>query len=434
MAVKTADLRHEGGLRFVARTGSGFEIAMDNETGGTAAAADRGPGRGDRRLHRRWTSSASSRRSARSSAATPSGSKADHAIAHPHAFRRIEITHELEGPAIDVEAVRRAIELSATKYCSVSAGLASGIAEVHHRYAVISPEGAAPVEAKPPSPAPATSCRRTWRRAGACDGSSRVGAGPRPRPRRSGRRPARGLWRSLLHDYALPMYSHACHDEPGAPARPARPPRTRAAARERPGRPPARRRPRARERGDPGDRFGSRRGAGPCPFPAGSATISRGARIRVAIVGATGYVGAELVRLLTPPPERRDRGPGRPRPQPRADRRDAHPPRPDRAPRRRDRARGRRRLPRPAPRRRRRDRARTSPRRGAALIDLGPDFRLRDPADYPRWYGFDHPAPGPAGAAPSTACPSSTATSCARCATRDRRSSARRAATRRRRS
>ena len=30
---------------------------------------------------------------------------------------------------------------------------------------------------------------------------------------------------------------------------------------------------------------------------------------------------------------------------------------------------------------------------GTTLIDLGPDFRLRDPADYPRWYGFDHPAP-----------------------------------------
>ena len=32
-------------------------------------------------------------------------------------------------------------------------------------------------------------------------------------------------------------------------------------------------------------------------------------------------------------------------------------------------------------------------REGAAVIDLGPDFRLRDPADYPRWYGFEHPAP-----------------------------------------
>jgi N-acetyl-gamma-glutamyl-phosphate reductase len=31
--------------------------------------------------------------------------------------------------------------------------------------------------------------------------------------------------------------------------------------------------------------------------------------------------------------------------------------------------------------------------RGMAVIDLGPDFRLRNAADYPRWYGFEHPAP-----------------------------------------
>jgi N-acetyl-gamma-glutamyl-phosphate reductase len=31
--------------------------------------------------------------------------------------------------------------------------------------------------------------------------------------------------------------------------------------------------------------------------------------------------------------------------------------------------------------------------RGTALLDVGPDFRLHDPADYPRWYKFDHPAP-----------------------------------------
>jgi N-acetyl-gamma-glutamyl-phosphate reductase len=30
---------------------------------------------------------------------------------------------------------------------------------------------------------------------------------------------------------------------------------------------------------------------------------------------------------------------------------------------------------------------------GVAVVDLGPDFRLRDPADYPRWYRFDHPRP-----------------------------------------
>ena len=36
---------------------------------------------------------------------------------------------------------------------------------------------------------------------------------------------------------------------------------------------------------------------------------------------------------------------------------------------------------------------------GATVIDLGPDFRLRDPADYPRWYGFEHTRPDLLGAA-----------------------------------
>jgi N-acetyl-gamma-glutamyl-phosphate reductase len=31
---------------------------------------------------------------------------------------------------------------------------------------------------------------------------------------------------------------------------------------------------------------------------------------------------------------------------------------------------------------------------GTAVIDLGPDFRLRSAADYPTWYGFEHPNPG----------------------------------------
>jgi N-acetyl-gamma-glutamyl-phosphate reductase len=31
--------------------------------------------------------------------------------------------------------------------------------------------------------------------------------------------------------------------------------------------------------------------------------------------------------------------------------------------------------------------------RGSALLDVGPDFRLHNPADYPSWYKFDHPAP-----------------------------------------
>ncbi len=55
---------------------------------------------------------------------------------HPNAFTRIDVVHVVEGPAIDVGAVRRAIELSATKYCSVDATLSSGITEIHHAYLV----------------------------------------------------------------------------------------------------------------------------------------------------------------------------------------------------------------------------------------------------------------------------------------------------------
>jgi len=36
---------------------------------------------------------------------------------------------------------------------------------------------------------------------------------------------------------------------------------------------------------------------------------------------------------------------------------------------------------------------------GAAVVDLGADFRLHDAADYPTWYGFDHPRPDLLGAA-----------------------------------
>jgi len=55
---------------------------------------------------------------------------------HPNAFTRIDVVHVVEGPALNVEAVRRAIELSATKYCSVGATLSSGMTEIHHAYVV----------------------------------------------------------------------------------------------------------------------------------------------------------------------------------------------------------------------------------------------------------------------------------------------------------
>jgi hypothetical protein len=55
---------------------------------------------------------------------------------HPHIFVRIEVVHELEGQDLDPEAVRRAIELSATRYCTSAAMLSAGGAEIHHRFVI----------------------------------------------------------------------------------------------------------------------------------------------------------------------------------------------------------------------------------------------------------------------------------------------------------
>ena len=60
---------------------------------------------------------------------------------HPNAFTRIDVVHVVEGEGIDLEAVRRAIELSATKYCSVGATLSSGSTEIHHAYLVRDDDG-----------------------------------------------------------------------------------------------------------------------------------------------------------------------------------------------------------------------------------------------------------------------------------------------------
>jgi len=60
---------------------------------------------------------------------------------HPHAFSRFDVVHVVDGDGIDPEAVRRAIELSATRYCSVGSTLASGAVEVHHAYLIRASNG-----------------------------------------------------------------------------------------------------------------------------------------------------------------------------------------------------------------------------------------------------------------------------------------------------
>lgn len=136
MSHKTASVTLEGdGARFVGRTGSGHELIIDDSNGDTgprpselvplALAACTAM---DVIAILRKKRQDVSRYEVRADAAQREEA--------PTVFTRIDLVHEVEGPDIDVEAVRRAIELSATRYCTVGSTLSTGVTEIHHAYVV----------------------------------------------------------------------------------------------------------------------------------------------------------------------------------------------------------------------------------------------------------------------------------------------------------
>jgi putative redox protein len=60
--------------------------------------------------------------------------RADQRAEYPQVYTRIDITHIVSGTVVLEAAVRRAIELSAAKYCPVNAMLSAGATEVHHHF------------------------------------------------------------------------------------------------------------------------------------------------------------------------------------------------------------------------------------------------------------------------------------------------------------
>ena len=134
MAVKTASVALDGSaLRFVATSGSGHTVVLDDGTGNTGPRpaelipiALAGCTAMDVISILRKKRQDVTRYEVRAEGVQMDG--------HPNAFTRIDVLHVVDGPAIDVEALRRAIELSATKYCSVGATLSTGITEIHHGY------------------------------------------------------------------------------------------------------------------------------------------------------------------------------------------------------------------------------------------------------------------------------------------------------------
>lgn len=141
---KSVRARHEAGMRFAIETGSGHAIAVDNAEGDSAPrpaelllAAQAGCTALDVA-----SILAKKRQSFASYAVSVTGEQREDR--HPHVYQRIEIVHEFEGADLDVTAVRRAIELSATRYCTASAMFSVGPAEVHHRYVVARADDAEP--------------------------------------------------------------------------------------------------------------------------------------------------------------------------------------------------------------------------------------------------------------------------------------------------
>jgi putative redox protein len=62
--------------------------------------------------------------------------RGDQRAEYPQVFTEIDVVHEVIGPGISEAAIRRSIELSATKYCPVSAMISAGETVVHHRYRI----------------------------------------------------------------------------------------------------------------------------------------------------------------------------------------------------------------------------------------------------------------------------------------------------------
>ena len=145
MGSKIVTLRHKGGMRFVVATESGHDIVVDNSKGNSGPrptelvlAAIAGCTAMDV-----VEILAKKRQTVDGYSVVTSGTQREIA---PNVFTDMTVEHIVEGD-VETAALRRAIELSATKYCTVSAQFASGVARISHRYVIRRPAtSASPAE------------------------------------------------------------------------------------------------------------------------------------------------------------------------------------------------------------------------------------------------------------------------------------------------
>jgi putative redox protein len=143
--IRSAVVTHEGGMRFHATTGSGRSLVF----GDAVEANESSPVE---------TVAASLAACSAMDVVSILGKKrqvvtsylvevrAEQRDDYPQVLTRIDVVHVLEGTVLREAAVRRAIELSASRYCPVNAMISAGMTEVHHAFRMRT-TGAQPSEA-----------------------------------------------------------------------------------------------------------------------------------------------------------------------------------------------------------------------------------------------------------------------------------------------
>ena len=141
MSTKTALAHYEGtGLRFSVKTGSGHDLVVDNAEGNAGPRPAELVAVGLAGCTAMDVISILQKKRQTVTGYEVSVSAEQREVA-PNIFITADVLHIVHGPAVDEAAVKRAIELSASKYCSVGATLAAGPVRLCHRYRIVSPDG-----------------------------------------------------------------------------------------------------------------------------------------------------------------------------------------------------------------------------------------------------------------------------------------------------
>ncbi|HEU5349800.1 MAG TPA: OsmC family protein [Ktedonobacterales bacterium] len=136
---KFATARFEGGMKFVARVGSGHELKMDT------SVADGGEDTGFSPMELPLVALLGCsgmdvvsilrkmRQDVTNYEISAHGVRAE---THPKAFVTIEVEHVVTGIGLAADSVRRAVELSATRYCSVG-GMLQHSTTITHKIVLV---------------------------------------------------------------------------------------------------------------------------------------------------------------------------------------------------------------------------------------------------------------------------------------------------------